>query len=52
MQGLRLVSNCCWALALSGTPKEAGTRPCGTVTRLVLCLLLNPKHDMSFLELY
>ena len=52
MQGLRAVSNCCGGLAQSGTPKEAGSRPFGTVNLLVLRLLLNPKHDMDFLVLY
>ena len=52
MQDLRAVPNCCWGLAHSGIPKEAGSRPFGTVTLLVLRLLLNPKHDMAFLCSY
>lgn len=31
----------------TGTPNEAGSRPFGTVTLLLLRLLLRPKHDIA-----
>lgn len=43
-QGLRAVPNSCCGLNQVGAPREAGSKPLGTV--ILLVLLLNPKHDI------